>query len=107
MGKAITTASQLTCPHGGTVTITAANPASAGASIATAADTFAIAGCAFTTPAGTPSPCATVAWTSSDKHVTIDGKPTISTDSQGVCIGPSGTQGAVLFGQTQPAVTTS
>ena len=63
-GAALTTASVLMCPHGGSVSIVSANTRAkaAGAPIATASDTFMIAGCAFTLPGPTPSPCMQVQW---------------------------------------------
>jgi hypothetical protein len=108
-GDTLTTASTLKCPHGGTVTIISANATSkaGGAPIATASDTFTIAGCPFqlpTTPP-TPSPCVTVRWIVTDMRVRAEGKPTLSSSSKGLCFSAlQAPQGPVNIAGTQKKV---
>ena len=107
-GNTLTVASELSCPHGGTVTITPSNTkANAdGDFIATAADTFTISGCPFTLPTTppTPSPCITVQWLVTDEMVQA-GAPTLSMSSQGLCISALGPpQGPVIISSTQTKV---
>jgi len=55
-GNTLTAASSLSCPHGGTVTITPSNTRAKadGDFIASAADTFTISGCPFQLPTVPP-----------------------------------------------------
>jgi len=107
-GNTLTSASSLSCPHGGTVTIVPSNQraSAVGVFIATAADTFIITGCPFqlpTTPP-TPNPCIRVQWTVTDLRVTA-GAPTLSRSSQGMCISALGPpQGPVIISATQTKV---
>ncbi|MEE4109133.1 MAG: hypothetical protein V2I24_07295 [Halieaceae bacterium] len=85
------------CTHGGTAT-----PVSASARVklggqpaTTLAHTYTIAGCPLTTPDG-PKPCTTVQWTSPATRVRIEGQPALLSTSQGITIGPLGTQGAPM-----------
>lgn len=110
-GKTLTTASSLSCPHGATVTITPSNTHAKadGNFIATAADTFTIAGCPFQLPTvpPTPSPCITVQWIVTDEMVTA-GAPTLSESSQGLCISALGPpQGPVIISSTQTKVSST
>lgn len=86
----LTTASALQCPHGGSVTIASTNTkVSAGAPLALASDTFTIAGCPFQIPVGTgtvPHPCVKVQWVKTNAKATVGGTPTLSQDSQGLCL---------------------
>jgi hypothetical protein len=107
-GNALTSASSLSCPHGGTVTIVPSNrrASAAGAFIATMADSFVITGCPFQLPTSppTPSPCIRVQWTVTDRRVTA-GAPTLSLSSQGICISVLGPpQGPVIVNATQTKV---
>jgi hypothetical protein len=94
------------CPHGGTVTITSANTrAKAGAPIATAADTFVVAGCPFTLPGPTPSPCVRVQWMVPAARLKVGGSPALDASSVGVCIAATGApQGPVVVQSTQSRV---
>jgi hypothetical protein len=108
-GQAITTASTLMCPHGGTVSGIPASPrASAGATMLRAIDTFTIAGCPFVLPGGAPSPCVTVRWTAADTNVAVGGAATLSGGSVGLCMNAAQVpQGPVQVVATQTRVSTT
>jgi hypothetical protein len=102
----LTVASSLQCPHGGTVTIVSSNTkARAIAALALATDTFTIAGCPFQIPVGVgtvPHPCVTVQWTKTNMLTTVNGTPTLSQDSVGLCLAADqAPQGPVSVVQTQ------
>jgi hypothetical protein len=108
MGKTLSSASRLQCPHGGQVTIVSTSQAKAGAALATTADIFTIAGCAFQLPGPTPSPCVRVQWLVPDLVVKCGGNPTVSDSSVGLCLAATGApQGTVAVVQTQGTVTSS
>jgi hypothetical protein len=75
------------CPHGGQVSITPGNARVklGGQAAATLADTFTIAGCAFTIPPGKPQPCAKVQWIVAALRVKIGGQAAILQTSTGLC----------------------
>ena len=106
-GYALTTATTMQCPHGGQVQAVPTNSrATAGAALLTSADTFTIAGCAFTLPPGTPSPCVTVQWVLSDTSVTA-GSATLSDGDTGLCMSAAQVpQGPVSIVVTQQRVKT-
>lgn len=89
-GFSITTASQLKCPHGGTVQIVSSNARvkAAGAQMALATDVFTIAGCPFQIPAVVPipSPCVTVQWVMPDLRGKVGKLATLSQSSVGLCL---------------------
>jgi hypothetical protein len=106
-GAALTTASVLMCPHGGSVSIVSANTRAkaAGAPIATASDTFMIAGCSFTLPGPTPSPCMQVQWIVPAMRLKAGGAQALDAGSTGLCIAATGApQGAVIVQNTQSQV---
>ncbi len=109
-GKSLTVNSQMSCPHGGTVSATSANTKvkADGAALLLATDTCTISGCPFQIPApsGTmPSPCMTVQWVMTDMKVTVNGTPTLSESSVGLCFSAmSVPQGTVIISQTQAKV---
>jgi hypothetical protein len=107
-GHALTTASTLMCPHGGSVSATTSNSrVKADAYLVTQSDTFTISGCAFTLPNGQPSPCASVMWMVADLRVTVGG-PTLSESSAGLCLSAASVpQGPVSISNTQSSVSTS
>lgn len=110
-GHAVTTASTLMCPHGGSVQIVAAitRVQAAGAPAVTTADTFAITGCPFQIPATPPipSPCVQVQWTVPDRQARIGGSATLSEGSAGLCLAATGVpQGPVQVSSTQASVQT-
>lgn len=107
-GPSLTAGSTLMCPHGGQVTIIPANPRSSagGAPIATTADTFIIAGCAFTLPGPVPSPCVQVQWIVPELRVKAGGAQALDAASVGLCIAATGApQGPVAVQSTQAKVT--
>ncbi|SMC19700.1 hypothetical protein SAMN02745857_00771 [Andreprevotia lacus DSM 23236] len=109
MAALLTTASSLQCPHGGTVSIVSANTsAKADAALALANDTFTISGCPFQIPVGTgsvPSPCVKVQWVVTNLQTKVNGTPTLSQSSAGICLAATqAPQGPVSIVQTQPKV---
>lgn len=105
-GPAVTVAASALCPHGGTVTIVSTNArVIAGAPIATLADQFTVAGCAFTVPPGVPQPCLLVQWTTPAARVLIEGQPPILQASTGLAISATGVPGGpATVVATQPRV---
>jgi hypothetical protein len=106
-GNTLTTASTLTCPHGGKVTITPTGPRASAdrAPMATTADLFAIAGCAFALPGPVPSPCVRVQWIIPGMKVSSGGGRALYTDSVGQCVAATGApQGPVTVLMTQSKV---
>lgn len=106
-GPALTSASTMQCPHGGQVQVAPSNTrAKADAFLLTQADTFTIAGCAFTIPPGTPSPCVSVQWVVADIRVKA-GAATLSQSATGLCLNAlSVPQGPVMVVNTQARVKT-
>lgn len=110
MPNTLTTASVLTCPHGGTVSISSTNTSvtAAGVALALATDTFSISGCSFQRPipGGTqPSPCVSVQWLQHDLQTQVNSQATLSMSSQGLCLaGDQVPQGPVSISSTQPNV---
>lgn len=106
-GNALTAAAALQCPHGGQIRATPSNTRARGdAYLLTSGDAFTVAGCAFTLPPGTPSPCLSVRWIVSDLRVTA-GSPTLSETAAGMCLsGANVPQGPVSVVSTQRRVTT-
>jgi hypothetical protein len=111
-GNTLTTLSSLQCPHGGTVSIVSSNTKvqADSAFIATASDTFTIAGCPFQIPATPPipSPCMTVQWLVSDLKVTVNSLPSLSMSSTGLCLSAAQVpQGPVVIGSAQAKVSST
>ena len=106
-GHTLTKAATMLCPHGGQVQAVPSNTRAKGDDyLLTQADTFTIAGCAFTIPPGSPSPCLTVQWVVADTRVTA-GAPTLSESDTGLCMNGLGApQGPVSVVVTQLRVTT-
>ena len=107
-GPSVTVASSLMCPHGGQVTIVPASgrARAGGASIATTADAFLVAGCPFVLPGPVPSPCLQVQWITPALRVKAGGAPAIDAASVGLCIGATGApQGPVIIQPAQTRVT--
>lgn len=107
MAQFLTTASILQCPHGGMVTAITTNTTTqvAGSFVVRSSDTFMIAGCAFTIPPATPSPCMTVQWVTSALTNTVMSDSVLTEDSVGLCLAADqAPQGPVIISSTQPLV---
>jgi hypothetical protein len=108
--EALTTASVLQCPHGGTVQVITSNTkALAGAPIATAQD-MPISGCPFQIPAVVPipSPCILARWVKPDLRVQVNGSPSLSKTSVVLCFSPMQVpQGPAIVQSTQAKTETS
>jgi hypothetical protein len=105
MPRALTTASSLVCPHGGTVIgiPTAPKVTLAGAPVLTAGDSFQIIGCPFVLPGGKPSPCLVIEWVLTDLKTQAGDQATLSEASVGLCMADTGApQGTVIVAATQP-----
>src|SRR5262245_6941823 len=106
-GNSLTTASQLRCPHGGTVSIVSANArvSAAGAPLALSTDTFAISGCPFQIPVGVgtvPSPCVRVQWIMADLRNKTGSSAGLTQSAAGVCLAATQIpQGPVSVSSTQ------
>lgn len=89
-GHSLTLTSTLLCPHGGKVQIISSNTRGRadGTFLATSTDTFIVSGCPFQIPAVVPipSPCVTVRWLLPDTRVKVNGGPTLSRSSVGLCL---------------------
>jgi hypothetical protein len=95
------------CPHGGQITDIPSNTRvlAGGTPLASAADTFLVAGCAFVNPAPAPSPCLRVQWLTTATRVTIGGSAAILQTSSGLCLNPASVpQGSPVIAATQARV---
>ena len=99
----LTTASVLSCPHGGTVTASTSNTRVKADRqfIVRSTDTFTIAGCTYMI--GTiKHPCVRVRWDVTANHHESYGDPSLTLDSVGLCLaGDGATQGTVTIASTQ------
>jgi hypothetical protein len=106
MANLLTTASQLMCPHGGTVTAVTSNARSTagGSPIVRSTDTFTVVGCPFA-PSGVPHICVRVQWVQPAAQSRAGGDLTLTEQSVGLCLAadqaPQGTGQIVV---TQPRV---
>ncbi len=80
------------CPHGGPMNVISSNTRVLvnGMPVATMADQFLIAGCAFTIPPGKPQPCFRVQWLVPAARVLVNGQPPILQTSPGLCFSADG-----------------
>jgi hypothetical protein len=102
----LNSSSVMMCPHGGTVQAISSNTRTSvgGAFALRQSDTFMIAGCAFSTPAG-PHPCVQVQWVQAAARSKATGDFTLTEASVGLCVAPDqAVQGTVLITATQPQV---
>jgi hypothetical protein len=106
MPSLLTSASTMTCPHGGMITAVAGSVrAQAGAPILRGSDTFVVAGCPFVM--GTvPSPCVSVQWIATAQHVLHGGEPVLAEGSSvGLCLAATqAPQGVAMVVATQSRV---
>lgn len=95
---------QVMCTHGGQASpaMTSLRVTLGGQGATTLAHTYTIAGCPFATES--PKPCATVQWTTPAVRVTIEGQPALLSSTQGITIGPLGTQGTPMVVMQQVRV---
>jgi hypothetical protein len=104
--RLLTTASSLSCPHGGTVISSTSNTRvlADGNPVVRATDTFTIGGCSYTI--GTvPHPCVRVRWDVHAQRHTSVGDPSLTLDSLGLCLtADGGEQGNVEISSTQNPV---
>jgi hypothetical protein len=106
-GPLIALGATIMCPHAGQVTDvpTNARVLASGAPLATAADTFPVAGCPFTLPGPVPSPCLTVQWLTPAVRVLVNGTPALLQTSAGLCMSPQQLpQGPPVVAATQVRV---
>lgn len=75
------------CPHGGQATVVPGNARVMvdGAPALLPTDVFTVAGCPFTLPNGTPSPCVTIGWSAEATRVTVGGVGPLLESSVGLC----------------------
>jgi uncharacterized Zn-binding protein involved in type VI secretion len=105
MPAALTTASTLTCPHGGSVALRPGQTRVrvAGSPALTSQDVGTVTGCSFTLPGGKPSPCTTVRWTAGAAQVRVGRVPLLLTGSTAACHSPEqAPQGPPIVSATQP-----
>jgi hypothetical protein len=78
------------CPHGGQITTIPSSPRVlvSGQPVATMADTYLVAGCAFNVPPGKPQPCVKVQWLAPAMRVFVNRQPAILQTSTGLCQSP-------------------
>ncbi|HTN47552.1 MAG TPA: hypothetical protein VL098_14470 [Flavipsychrobacter sp.] len=90
------------CSHGGQAQPTSPNPRVlvSGQPIVMQPAPYAIAGCPFTTPGGSPLPCVTAQWVTAATRITSNGMPVLLMDSQATCI-PNGTPVSIVITQTR------
>ena len=102
-GYTLTSDATMTCPHGGTISAVPANTTiTAGGPVLVQTDTLTIAGCTFVLPIGVTSPCVQVQWVAADTRCSVNGTPTLSQGSTGLCMAATGIpQGTVLVTVTQ------
>jgi hypothetical protein len=96
------------CPHGGQVTTIPTNTRVlvGGQPVAVVADTFPVAGCAFTVPGPKPQPCVLVKWLVPATRVFVNGQPVILQTSTGIAQSAEQIpQGPPTVVATQPRVT--
>jgi Domain of unknown function (DUF4280) len=106
-GPLIQLGATIMCPHGGQVSDVPTNSRvlASGAPVATVADTFPVAGCAFTLPGPQPSPCLTVQWITPAVRVLVNGTPALLQTSAGLCNSPQQLpQGPPVVAATQVRV---
>jgi hypothetical protein len=92
----------VTCAHMGQAQPSAPNPRVlvSGQPIVTMTAPYMVAGCPFTTPAGSPLPCVTAQWTTAATRITSNGAPVLLLDSQAICT-PTGTPLIITVTQTR------
>ncbi|WP_295386964.1 hypothetical protein [uncultured Thiodictyon sp.] len=103
MGRLLTTADALMCPHGGSVSSVCGNARvrAGGGFVLRPTDRFMIAGCPFNL-SGSPHPCVSVAWQAPAGRTCAAGDRCLTTDSIGLCqAADQAPQGQVMILCTQ------
>lgn len=99
--------STVMCPHGGPASTVPSQPRVKvmGQPVLVQPDTTTVAGCAFTVPPGTPSPCVTVRWLTAAVRVKAMGSPVLLQDSASLCSAATqAPQGPATISVVQPRV---
>jgi hypothetical protein len=86
----LTTSSRVTCPHQATATHVPSQVRvlAGGSPVLTQGDQNVVAGCPFTLPNGTPSPCLSIRWLVPALRVRVGGRPALLETSAGLCHNP-------------------
>ncbi len=103
----LTQASTVSCPHGVPAqhAPSQARVRAAGAPVLVQSDLGQVAGCPFTLPSGTPSPCVTVQWLVAATRVRVAGQFVLLQSSTGLCkSGAQAPQGPPMVSVVQPRV---
>ena len=89
-GPLLHVGAQAICPHAGQVTVISSNARVlvSGQPVATLADQYLVAGCAFTVPPAKPQPCLKVQWLAPATRVLVGGQPAILRTSSALCLSP-------------------
>jgi hypothetical protein len=99
-----TTASTMTCPHGGTIILTTSNAKMKvqGAFALLVTDVHIVAGCPFAV-GPKYQPCVTVRWSAGATETNVDGTPVLIQTSIGTCYSVEQIpQGVAVIAQVQP-----
>lgn len=105
-GPIVHVGATITCSHGGPATIAPGNPRVlvSGQPVATLADQFLVAGCAFNISGG-PHPCVRIQWITPAVRVLAGGSPVILQTSAGLGLAADqAPQGPPAVLATQPRV---
>jgi hypothetical protein len=103
-GYILTTASQITCTHGGTVKLSTSNTKLKidGSAALLESDVHSVTGCVFTLPGPKPSPCVKVEWSLGAAMCKSNGTAVLTQSSVGKCSSAEGAiQGMAIVAQTQ------
>lgn len=84
----LTTASVLTCPHGGQVSLSTSNSQLTieGSPALVLSDRHSVSGCPFTLPNAKPQPCVSVQWLVGASRSQAGGVPLLLQSSVGLCL---------------------
>jgi hypothetical protein len=107
-GSILTTASQVTCMHGGKALLTTANSKLKvdNAPALLESDVHSVTGCIFTLPGPKPSPCVKIEWSLGAAMCQTGGKKVLVTTSMGKCSSAEGAvQGMAIVVQAQAKTT--
>lgn len=100
----LTTASTITCPHGGKLTLSSSNSKvfADGALVLLESDIHTVSGCPFTLPGPKSSPCVRVEWSRGSSTASVNATPVLTQSSVGNCFSPEkAPQGVAVIVNTQ------